>query len=123
MFHGTAVQPHRLDNVLSVTTLNVQTAQPIFFNSVCQQHPHLNHVTFPQLHSNIISLLIGRDVICSPGVIHGPPNTPKVLNTVLDWTIVGTCSHQLSTTAETRFVQTPPTKDDELFINSKLDAA
>ena len=102
--YNSVVQPHRLDNVLSVPTLNVQTAQPNFLNSVCQQHPHLKHVTFPQLHSNNVSLLIGvgaYDVICSRGVIHGPPNTPKALNTVLGWTIVGTSSHQLPTTAET----------------------
>ena len=115
--YNSAVQPHRLDNVLSVPTLNVQTAQPNFLNSVCQQHPHLKHVTFPQLHSNNVSLLIGvdaYDVICSRGVIHGPPNTPKALNTVLGWTVVGTSSHQLPTTAETLLVQTP-TLDDEHF--------
>ena len=91
-----AVQPHRLDNVLPVPILNVQTAQPNFLASVCQQLFHLNHVTLPQLHSNIVPLLIGVDayhVICSRGVIHAPPNTPKALNTVLGWTILGTSSH------------------------------
>ena len=98
-------------------TLNVQTAQPAFLNSVCQQHPHLNHVKFPQLSSNSVSLLIGvdsYDVICSRGVIHGPPNTPKALHTLLGWTIVGNSSHQLPTTAQTLLVRTP-TLDDELF--------
>ena len=115
--YNPSVQHHRLNNVLSVPTLNVQTAQPNFRNSVCQQHPHLNHVTFPQLHSNNVSLLIGEDaydVICSREVIHGPPNTPTALNIVLGWTIVGASSHQPSTTAETLLVQTP-TLDDELL--------
>ena len=40
--------------------------------------------------------------------------TPKALNTVLGWTIVGTSSHQLPTTAETLLVQTP-TLDDDFF--------
>ena len=115
--YNSPVQPHRLDKVFSVPTLNVQTAQPAFLNSVCQQHPHLNHVKFPQLSSNSVSLLIGvdsYDVICSRGVIHGPPNTPKSLHTLLGWTIVGNSSHQLPTTAQTLLVRTP-TMDDELF--------
>ena len=40
--------------------------------------------------------------------------TPKALNPVLGWTIVGTSSHQLPTTAETLLVQTP-TLDDDFF--------
>ena len=115
--YNSPVQPHRLDDVFSVPTLNVQTAQPAFLNSVCQQHPHLNHVKFTQLSSNSVSLLIGvdsYDVICSRGVIHGPPNTPKALHTLLGWTIVGNSSHQPPTTAQTLLVRTP-TMDDELF--------
>ena len=112
--YNSPVQPHRLDNVFSVPTLNVQTAQPASLNSVCQQHPHPNHVKFPQLSSNSVSLLIGvdsYDVICSRGVIHGPP---KALHTLLGWTIEGNSSHQLPTTAQTLLVRTP-TMDDELF--------
>ena len=68
------VQPHRLDKVFSLPTLNIQTAQQALLNSVCLQHPHLNHVKFPQLKTNTVSLLIGvdsYDVICSRGFFHG----------------------------------------------------
>ena len=115
--YNSTVQPHRLDNIFSVPTLNDHTAQPAFLNSVCQQHPHLNHVKFPHLSSYTGSLLIGvdpYDVICSCGVIHGPPKTPKALHTLLGWTIVGHSSHQLPTTAQVLLVRTP-TMDDERF--------
>ena len=115
--YNSTVQPHRLDNIFSVPTLNDHTAQPAFLNSVCQQHPHLNHVKFPHLSSYTGSLLIGvdpYDVICSCGVIHRPPKTPKALHTLLGWTIVGHSSHQLPTTAQVLLVRTP-TMDDERF--------
>ena len=107
--YNSPVQPHRLDNVFSVPTLNVQTPQAAFLISVCQQHPHLNHVKFRQLSSNSVSLLIGvdsNDVICSRGVFHRPPNTPTALHTLLGWTIVGNSSHQLPTTAQILLVRT-----------------
>ena len=65
VLYNSLVEPHRLDRVFAVPILKVQTAQPAFLNSVFQQHSYLNHITFPQLSSNTVSLMT-----CCRGVIH-----------------------------------------------------
>ena len=81
-----------LRNVLLVPTLNLQTFDSAPINSLCQQYPHLQHVSFPYLKQLTVDLLIGSDqfdLIQDRTVIRGPPNTPCAMSTKLGWTIAG----------------------------------
>ena len=89
-------------NVLEVPTLNLQTFHSAPINSLCQQYPHLQHVSFPYLKHTTVELLIGSDqfdLIHCRTVIRRPPNTPCAMSTKLGWTIAGRST--LPTTAAT----------------------
>ena len=91
-----------LRSVLAVPTLNLQTFRSAPINSLCQQYPHLQHVSSPSLKQSTVDLLIGSnqfDLIHSRTVIRGPPNTPCAMSTKLGWTIAGRST--LPTTAAT----------------------
>ena len=89
-YNAAAAMPLR--NVLAVPTLNLQTFDSTPINSLCQQYPHLQHVSFPYLKQSTVDLLIGSDqfdLIHSRTVIRGPPNTPCAMSTKLGWTVAG----------------------------------
>ena len=89
-YNAAAAMPLR--NVLAVPTLNLQTFDSAPINSLCQQYPHLQHVSFPYLKQSTVDLLIGSDqfdLIHSRTVIRGPPNTPCAMSTKLGWTVAG----------------------------------
>ena len=82
----------RLNYVYSINNWHFDDAPVSELNHVCSKHPHLQHISFPQLENNRIQVLLGIDAtqyILEREFLQGPKNTPIAIRNVLDWTITG----------------------------------
>ena len=64
-------------------------------NKLCKKFEHLNHISFPNVEENKVSIIIDIDnleLIHYSQVIKGPKNTPCAVETPLGWTCAGKTS-------------------------------
>ena len=108
-----------LQNIFVVDHLNLNSAEPQTLNSICQQHQHLQEVSFPILPDNSVTVLLGQDnfdLITPEIVIKGKNNSPRAIQTKLGWTIAGPNQSASSHfTFRATIINAPTTSDDRLY--------
>ena len=81
--------PH---NIFAVVHFNLNSAEPLALNSICQQHQDIEDVSFPILSNNSVTVLLGQDnfdLIIPELAIKGNNNSPRGIQTKLGCTIAG----------------------------------
>lgn len=108
-----------LDNIFVVDHLNLNSAAPTTLNSICQQHEHLQDISFPILPDNSMTVLLGQDnfdLITPELVIKGHNNSPRAIQTKLGWTVAGPNQPSSSHfTFRATTIHAPPTSDNQLY--------
>ena len=111
--------PILVNEVLAVPDLNMNPVNTEL-NKLCKKFEHLNHISFPNVDENKVSIIIGIDnleLIHYSKVIKGPKNTPWAVETPLGWT----CAGKTSVTADEQNpvfktqINSHPHLDNELF--------
>ena len=109
-----------LHNIFVVDHLNFNSADPQALNSICQQHQHLEDVSFPILSDNSVTVLPGHnnfDIITPELVSKGNNNSTRAIQTKFGWTIAGP-----NQTSSSRFIfratiiNAPTSSDNQLYV-------
>ena len=112
--------PTLVHEVLAVPDLNMNPVNTNELNKLCKKFEHLNHISFPNVDENKVSIIIGIDnleLIHYSKVIKGPKNTPWAVETLLGWAHAG----KTSVTADEQNpvfktqINSHPHLDNELF--------
>ena len=108
-----------LRNIFVVDHLNLNSAEPQTLNSSCQQHQHIQDVSFPIPPDNSVTVLLGQDnfdLITPELVIKRNNNSPRAIQTKFGWTIAGPNQSASSHfTFRATIINAPTTSDDQLY--------
>ena len=79
-------------DVVAVPDLNMSPVDTKKLNRLCDSFEHLNHICFPDIGDNNVSIILGidnLDLIHYKQIVKGPKNAPWGVETQLDWTCSG----------------------------------
>ena len=78
--------------VVAVPDLNMSSVDTKKLNHLCDSFEHLNHICFPDIGNNNVSIILGidnLDLIQYKQKVKGPKNAPWGVETQLGWTYAG----------------------------------